>query len=335
MEGDYVPLNKGSHIHWLLASFLSLAFLGVGTFIIGVYAFNPVVVKGMCSTGYLIFAFFSTLWYWVSQCSAARELTGLKQSTLVVQTANGGHKLASGVFTGSLGGVFTAVGQLSLILGFFFDPDSRGIISSTVVGSALVSSIVAHFYYHEAISLLTYAGMVVCLGGIITIAFSTSTQAGMIGFGFGVCALLAFSLRNLASRECERAGLDVVTAGVLNAGFEGISGLLFTGGYIAVEYNPFEGEGRWYYSLLGGVLIAVGAYMLNQAIMTGYIGPAVTIANLVPIIQITLDYLLDNKVPNYMKVLGCLIGIFGVFIMMMGDIIVNAVFKGKHKRVNG
>lgn len=332
---DYVDMEPGRHMHWLLASFLSLILLGFGSFLCGLYSYNPFAVKGMCSAAYFTFAVISIAFYWAkaakvrSSCPTFMDSTVFK--TYATEEGQIKHKLADGIIVATLGGVATSLGQFSLFLGFYYAPNGRGVITVIVVGSALLSALLSYFIYKEVLKVPHVLGMVICAVGIVIIALQSSTDGTIGGFVCGVLALLFFSLRNLASRQCDVDGLDVVTAGIFNALWEGITGWVIMGFLLGMGYNPFVGENSLHMSYIGGLMIAGGAYFLNQAIMTGYIGPAVTVANLVGVLQICLDFVFVGIVPDLVKIIGSLIAIFGVVFIMMGVDIFNWVLCKKEK----
>jgi drug/metabolite transporter (DMT)-like permease len=215
----------------------------------------------------------------------------------------------------------TFVGQISLFLGYYNDDTGRGIITSIVTGSAIVSALSAYIFYKEKLSCSMIVGIIMSTVGIVMITLQSGTDGTLIGVVGGFGALIGFSCKNVTSRTVELQGLDSHTNGILNAIFEGLCGVIFVTILHFANYEPFETDINMFVALLGGFLIAIGAYYLNEAIMCGYVGPPASIANMTGAAIVFLDYLFFNIVPDNIKALGMTIAILGAVVILLADLL--------------
>jgi drug/metabolite transporter (DMT)-like permease len=85
--------------------------------------------------------------------------------------------------------------------------------------------------------------------------------------------------------------------------------------------EPLLPEVPYVEALLGGFLIAVGAYFLNMAIMHGQVGPPSAIANITGAMIVLLDFLIMGILPNTIKMIGMAMAIVGAIIILLSDMI--------------
>jgi drug/metabolite transporter (DMT)-like permease len=97
----------------------------------------------------------------------------------------------------------TFVGQISLFLGYYSDEYGRGIITSIVTGSAIVSALSAYIFYKEKLSCSMVVGILLSTAGIVVITLQSGTDGTLFGILGGFGALIGFSAKNVTSRTVE------------------------------------------------------------------------------------------------------------------------------------
>jgi len=316
---DYSSLEP-THMHWLLAAFLSLVCLGVGGYIVGSYSMNPFAVKAMCSLAFVTYGILSSVYYCFKFFRAHKRFPKLSDSTVVSNS-----EIAPGVLLAFFGGMLTGVGQLSLILGYHFDPEGRGVVTILNNASILLTVIFAYLIFKEHTGIPNLIGMILCTAGMVVITLQSSTDGTWKGILGGMGAMAAFCVRNLMARQMDLSGLDYKTAGIMNAFGEAAFGAVFIVVLMVCFANPFLNEQSFLMPYLGGLIISVGAFLVNQGIMTGYVGPVITIASLAGILQMWLDFAIESIVPNAVKSIGSVIVLFGVSFIVMGEQIFRAI----------
>lgn len=184
--------------------------------------------------------------------------------------------------------------------------------------------------YKEKLTIPQIFGMIICFGGLLAISLSSTSDGTWPAVVLGLIALICFSIRNLCSRSCDVNGLDVYTSGIINGFSIAAIGLTISLTAAFFDIEILEADSTFYIPILGGLSIGIGAYFINQACMTGFIGPSASIANISGVFQLVLDFLYSGIFPDYLKFVGSLIIILGACIIAMGDSFCDA-FRQKNK----
>ncbi|CAG9331293.1 unnamed protein product [Blepharisma stoltei] len=324
-EVDYKPLEKNpKHIHWLLSAIISMICLGVGPFLCGLSSYNPLSVISMISVGQIILA---VAFYLIFQHTISITQKKLQEIT---EEASSSKSFAPGVYLAICSGIIQGIGQWALIWGFYYDENGRGILSSIISAQGVLSSILGYIYFKERLLHCEWFGMLISLGGMIVISLSSSRDSTFIGVILSIIGLIAFSVRNVFTRKSQMKGLSIYSVIFVNLIAFGVSGLLVIAVALPFGYDPFSEGWKVLVSLTGGILIGMGAYFICQACMTGPIGPSVTIANMCGIVQIFLDFVFLDIVPDETKLIGACITIGGAVLLAVGDSVIEK-FKNKKK----
>jgi drug/metabolite transporter (DMT)-like permease len=206
-SGSESPIKhpRKTFLSWYVPACLSFVFFTFGTFLCGRTSFNPWATKFMASVGYLIFFGVAVVWAWISYLREHKVVPSIYDSTLfaVAKVESDGtkkHKLAPGVVLGLLGGVLTFLGQVSMFLGFYADPNGRGITTSIITGVGIVAALAAFIVYHERLSAYTVIGIVLSTAGIVVITLQSGLDGTILGVLGGFGALTGFAAKNFISR---------------------------------------------------------------------------------------------------------------------------------------
>lgn len=98
--------------------------------------------------------------------------------------------------------------------------------------------------------------------------------------------------------------------------FEGLTGVLniFV---IGIFIDVFKDSQNFWLTLVGGVLLGLGSFAINLAIMEGKIGPAMVICNCNGILQMVFDFGFRDFVPETGKLAGGVVAIVGAAILLL------------------
>jgi drug/metabolite transporter (DMT)-like permease len=245
-------------------------------------------------------------------------------SALVVKSGEG-YSLAPGVIIGSISGAFTIGGEVSLLLGFYFDPLGQGVTASIVAGAAIVSAFGARIMYNEKLSISQILGIVLGTAGLLFITLESASDGTYMAVIGGFASLLFFSCKNISSRSVDVAGLDSDTNGILNLLCSSALGLLFTLIVSLTYHTPFEIPIDYVLCYFAGILIAIGAYLLNESMMVGFVGPPAAIINTMGVFMVIVDLIVYGYSPTTLKIVGMVVAVFGAALLLLGDII---LYKG-------
>ena len=79
--------------------------------------------------------------------------------------------------------------------------------------------------------------------------------------------------------------------------------------------------------ILGGGLGFLGNVFVNHATTKGYAGPAAALSNMQVVIQVLIDAIFLDQVPNTMQIIACVFGVFGSVIITLGPALWDALSK--------
>jgi drug/metabolite transporter (DMT)-like permease len=314
-------------MHWMAASLLGFFLFGGGNYMMS-YGLNfPYDLKIIGSTGYLIFILTIIPFHLFT----LKKIHGYNPNCHPNSIYSSEHGLVPGFTVGIIGGMFIFLAHLSLLLGWFYDSKGASITFLLLAGISPVTSILSFFIYKEKFTPFQISGMIISLAGIGYLGYG-SLEGTWISYFCGMFSLVFYSIRNLTARHLDVHGLDVYTAGMLNALGEFFVGVLFLV-YVAF-INGFNGlfvdKEMLATCLIGAILVAYGQFFVNQSVMTGNIGVVITIANSCGVLFIALDFIIKGAIPDLLRLAASLIVIFGVAVMLLGD----QIFFRKNSRIS-
>ena len=321
-ESEFQSHSAADHMHWLLSAFLSLMLFSAGAYILGAYSEDPVVSFGLCSFGYLLSGVMLMLVNWVKLSRSLGKLAWVTDSAMYRD-----GKLAAGVDWAIVGSAFLFIGQVSVLMGYNGDPNSRGVISVIIVGTSMAGAILHYFLYNEKLTTLQVLGMLGSTLGLVIISIQSGSEGKLTAFLYGLGGIAGFCLKNLTARICDVKRLDADVTNVLGMIGMGVIGALSLVGFYLAGTNPFAVSG-WeplLMNLLGGFLNAWGAYFITLAIMTGKVGPAAIIGNSFGVVQGWLEFFFMGIVPNHVKIVGSAVILVSTCVMLLGDSLVEAL----------
>ena len=326
-ETEFRSNSAADHIHWLWSAFISLALFSSGAYILGIYSEDAIVSFGLCSMGYLLAGVCLMVIDWIKLSRKLGKCACLSDTAMYKD-----GKLAEGVDWAIFGSVFLFIGQVSILLGYNEDPNSRGVISVIIVGVSLAGALLHYFIYNEKLTCLQVIGMLGATGGLVIISIQSGSEGELTAFLYGLGGIAGFCLKNLTARVCDQKRLDVDVTNILGMVGMGLIGVTSLGGFYVSGVNPFAISGftPLAMNLLGGFLNAFGAYFITQAIMTGKVGPAAIIGNSFGVVQGWLEFFFLGLVPNQVKIVGSAIIMLFTAVMLLGDMVVESC-KGERK----
>jgi len=179
--------------------------------------------------------------------------------------------------------------------------------------------------YGEKLSCSQIVGIIAGTVGILFITLESAADGTYPAIIGGFCSLVFFSIKNISSRAVSVAGLDSDTNGVLNLLSSSILGFLGILIVALVHIGPFEISIDYGLAYFAGILIAAGAYLLNESMMVGMVGPPAAIINTMGVWMVIVDLIMYGYEPTTLKIIGMIIAIIGAIVLLVGDII---LYKG-------
>jgi drug/metabolite transporter (DMT)-like permease len=173
------------HFHWAISALLALLLIGSGQYIVAMNSQNPWAGMFMFALGFLVFAIAGTV---------AFKLCGAWAETGMLCDNEG--RLRSGVFTVSWSASLIFIGEASLILGFYFDPEGVGITASIISGSAILSALLAFVFYQESLNANQIIGILATTFGLVLITWESAQDGTYLAVISAFAALVCFSTKN-------------------------------------------------------------------------------------------------------------------------------------------
>jgi drug/metabolite transporter (DMT)-like permease len=307
---------------WVVSAILSLIFKVTGTYMIGKITNNVWGAILMLSFGFLAFGLCLMTYFWITRSGSANKCLCLFDSSLFTA---GTHKIAPGVCIGSIAGAFTIAGEISLLVGFYLDPAGQGITTSIIAGAAILSAFGAWIFYSERLSISQIIGIVMGTIGLILITHESALDGTYPAIISGFACLCFFTGKNISSRAVSVTGLDSDTNGILNLLSSSLLGIIFTAIIWITYSSPFAIPIDYAIGFLAGIMIAIGAYLLNESMMVGYVGPPAAIINTMGVWMVLFDEVFYGYLPSTSKIIGMIVAIVGAIWLLVGDII---LYKG-------
>ena len=299
MEADYQNINFDSKA-WMLKPILASILYATGSFLIGVNNLNPYFVKLLISMGYLLSGILGILFI------------------LIFHSSSRNSKYEPGFIPSALCGVFSHFANFSLILGYYYDPQNQGIISIITIGSSVVCSITSYILYKEKLERLDILGMTICIVGLFVIGIfsNDASESSFIGFNFGLSALFCFSVADILPKIASASGINPYKSTVISMLFEAFSGFANVG-ILAIFFDVFDKYDDFWIALIAGAMFGFGNFALNLGIIEGKIGIAIVIVDFSGVLQMGLDYVFRDFIPDSGKLTGGFIALIGVSILLL------------------
>jgi drug/metabolite transporter (DMT)-like permease len=304
-------------------------FFGGGSYMLKDVAGTVLIKKFYGSLGSLFFSILILLAHMIFLVQSKKHSVNCAPDSIYHKK----HGLTNGLFEGIMGGVYLFAGQLCLLYAWDLDPAGAGVIFMMLIGICPVTSILAYFIFKEKFTFMQILGMVIALSAITAISV-TSISGTWKSYLLGFLTLVLYSARNLNGRLMQQKGLDVYTGGILNTFTEGILGIfLFL--YLLIFDDSLQEitSSTFYFAITGATIVALGQYLINQAVITGQIGVVVTLVNMNGPLFITLDLIFHQIFPELKTFLFLLVVLFGVLIMLFGDQVISS-FSSKTDKEN-
>ncbi|OMJ68782.1 hypothetical protein SteCoe_33669 [Stentor coeruleus] len=326
-KSSYTRIDRQTHMHWMVSSLLGFFLFGGGNYMMSYGLKFPYDLKIIGSLGYLFFILTIIPFHLLT----LKKIHGYNPNCHPNSIYSSEYGLVPGFAVGIIGGMFIFLAHLSLLIGWFYDSKGASITFLLLAGISPITSIFSFFIYKEKFTPFQITGMIISLAGIGYLGYG-SLDGTWISYFCGIFSLVFYSIRNLTARHLDVHGLDVYTAGMLNAIGEFAMGILFLVYVIFFSsfYGLLDDINLLIICLIGAVLVAYGQFFVNQSVMTGNIGVVITIANSCGVLFIALDFFIKGAIPDLLKLTASLIVIFGVAVMLLGD----QIFFKKNSRIS-
>ena len=292
---------------------------------------NPYDLKLMGSIGFLILIITNGFAHMIELRIRRKSWPNLYPNSIFSKREG----FTPGFAIGLIGGLLLFLGQFSLLLGWYYDQSGLSLTYLLLVGIAPMTTVLSFIVYQDKLTIIQLIGMIISLSGVAYLGYG-SLDGSWISYICGVASLILFSFRNLSGRSMENKGIDVYTGCMLNA-----TGEVMCGAILIVWIVLYQGFGTlfvvnsdFFICFFGGIVTAYGIYYINQAVMTGNIGVAITIVSTHGIVFFILDYIFRDVPPTFQKIIACIILILGIIVLVFGDNIFNSFKKRRSSDKN-
>ena len=131
-----------------------------------------------------------------------------------------------------------------------------------------------------------------------------------------ILSLIFYAVSNLLPREAFVSGISMYKSIFICLFSESVTGILniFV---LSIFIDVFESNDEFWISFIGGILYALGNFTLNIGIIEGQIGTVVVIVNCSGLLQISLDYVFRDIVPDFGMFIGGCIVLLGVTFLLL------------------
>lgn len=215
------------------------------------------------------------------------------------------------------GGVFLAIGMLTLKLGFLSDPGSKGPITAVTAANAVLVALFARRLLGERLVVYQWAGILITVGGISVMGLSIGGEAALRGLLFGLATLACFGITNTLLKVLGYRGVPSMPAALivwLSVGACGIAGIMI----LAISTTGIAGmQPHWLYgvALSAGVSLGIGMWSLKRGVTLGRAGPVVAIAGSNAVLVTIMDLAVFGHLPSTLKLGGMLAALAGVGVL--------------------
>jgi drug/metabolite transporter (DMT)-like permease len=144
------------------------------------------------------------------------------------------------VWIAAIAGVTVAAGMLTLKLGLSSDASARGPIVAITSANAMLVALGAWIFIREKLSPWQLLGMLVIIGGIVTMALGSGTAAGAKALLYGLATMVLFGITNFLLKYAGHHGSDSVTVTAILWLSSGVCGVLAIG-YCLIRYGHLPG----------------------------------------------------------------------------------------------
>lgn len=318
-QSDYARIDKSTHVHWSISSLASFLLYCSGAYLLKETQAPVFTKKLFGSAGYLVCMLIMGLFHLILLKSQSGVCPSCSPDSIYINRKG----LVPGFTMGILGGVCLFLAELSFLWAWDSDPAGAGIIFFFLMGVVPICSFFSSIFFDEKFRVLQIVGILISMSGlalVILMEVEINFTGNIISYSFAISSTIFFSLRNLISKHLESNHVDVYTSGMLNCLGEILSGLI-----LLTYISSLTSEltllllPQLPYLLLSSILLALGQYYFNQAVMTGNIGVVISLFNLNGFGFLFLDYWLNNYSPRIFTLLMCIVVLLGILIMIFGD----------------
>ena len=302
--------------------------MSIGNFLLSEALLYPYELKLLASLGNLFFLLSLGAFHMLILRLHQSSFPSLYPHSIYSQEKGLIPGFAFGILTGIL--IFFA--QLSMILGWYYDPPGKSL--TFFMNSAIppFTSILSFVLFREKLKVMQILGMIVATIGLILLGLDKVEGGTWISYCCGICSLALFSVRNLCSRAAQKRGVGIYPSTMLtSAGEVACGGVLLI---IMVIFQLFTGffavDWTFLSCSIGAVLLTYGQYFITRAIMTGVIGVVAAIINNQGIVFFLMDLIFYGNIPNAMSLIAIIVMLLGVITLLIGDSILAKI---KMKRV--
>lgn len=309
--------SKSLLVAWYVDAFIALLMFTLGFYMCAQTAANPWATNLLASVGFLVVGVLLFVGCWRTNGAELGALGYFKETYIVPKDE--ADFCAPGTIPALMAGTFQALGQVCLFLGFYFFQSSIGVMTCILSGASLLSAILSYFLYKEILTLSQVIGMLGCTGGLAYLAFLGNTHTSIETILCGVATVLFLSLRSLMAREAELEGMHTFMFTALACLVSSLLALVLWAVLLVVGVDIWGDSQHLHYAVIGGSAMALGLLFLVQAVMGGFTGPSISIANLTSVLVLILEHQAKDTLPEPMKIYAIVIALSGVFFMTFGD----------------
>ena len=198
---------------------------------------------------------------------------------------------------------------------------NQGVISSLFSITSIYIAICSWILYKEALHFWHFIGMFFLISWALLISFSGDNTEGEVveidgklikeispfwGVLLAIITTFLFFIRTMAIKEYyNRFDIDPMDLTVASYIFQGVIVAVVL---ITMETAPWDIMRD---SFIAGGFGFLGNTLINHATTKGYAGPAAALTNIQVVLQVSIDALFLNQIPNGMQVAACIWGIIG------------------------
>jgi len=309
--------SKSLLVAWYVDAFVALLLFTLGFYLCAQTAANPWATDLLASVGFFVVGVMLFVGCWRVNGAELGAFGYMKETYIVPK--DDADFCAPGTIPALMAGTFQALGQISLFLGFYFFQSSIGVMTCIISGTSLLSATLGYFLYKEVLTFSQITGMLGCTGGLAYLAILGTMHTSLETVLCGVATVLFLSLRSLMAREAELEGMHPFTFTALVCLVSSLLALLLWAVLLVVGVDIWGGSENLHFAVIGGIAMALGFLFLVQAIVGGFTGPSISIANLTSVLVLILEHQAKDILPEPMKIYAIVIALSGVLFMTFGD----------------
>ena len=313
-------VEKESKIHWLISSFLALVLSGVGNFLISEGLRYPYDLKLLVSIGHLSFLISMSLF----NMFYLRYREGFFPEISLNAIYSKHTGFIPGFFFGVNCGILLFLGQFSLILGWYYDPEGKSLNFFMLAVIPLATAFAAFLVFNEKLKSSQLLGMLISIAGISILGLDKISGGSWVSYVVGLNSIILFTLRNLNSRAMQTSGVSILAGAMLTSAVEVACGTVLL--IFLVSLQEFEVLFSWDWLFqkccIGVIFVAYGQYFTTRAIMSGITAISVTIINAQGIIFIFLDLIFYGNFPELISLIAISVILLGIVVLVIGETVV-------------